>query len=76
MNARCSSCSAPILWAKTAKGKPIPLDLEPRVDGNVVLERGVALVLGPLERLQRGAETRYVAHFATCPSADEHRRAK
>lgn len=76
MSARCSTCGAPVLWAKTSKGKPIPLDLEPRVDGNIVLERGVALVLGPLERLQRGAETRYVSHFATCVDADKFRRPK
>lgn len=77
MSARCQSCGAAILWAKTSKGKPIPLDAKPREDGNVVLEpNGVAFVIGPLERVQRGRETRYVAHFSTCPHADEHRRSR
>lgn len=76
MTARCQSCGAAIRWAKTTKGKPIPLDAEPCDDGNVVLEANVAIVLGPLERVQRGSETRYVAHFSTCPNAAEHRRAR
>lgn len=74
MAERCSTCGAPIRWAKTAKGKPIPLDAEPRDDGNIVLERGVAIVLGPLERLQRGEKTLFVTHFVTCPQSAEHRR--
>lgn len=33
---KCRSCSKPVLWVKTVNGKPIPLDQEPRADGNIV----------------------------------------
>lgn len=76
MSARCSTCGAPILWAKTAKGKPMPLDAEPRDDGNVVLERGVAIVIGPLEHVTRRTEPLFVSHLATCPQAKDHRKGR
>jgi len=33
---KCRSCSKPMLWVKTVNNKPIPLDPEPRPDGNIV----------------------------------------
>lgn len=65
MPATCKSCGAQILWARTQRGKRIPLDAVPqtravlvgtlRDDGNVSL-----------------VDT-YMPHHATCSSADEHR---
>lgn len=65
------------LGAETEHGKPIPIDLEPRPDGNIVLsgfggvEDRVAHVLGAGETT---SAPRYVSHFATCPDAETHRR--
>jgi hypothetical protein len=55
-------------------GKRLPLDLEPRADGNVRVsaDQNVAEVLGPLERMAAG-EPLFVSHFATCPVADTFR---
>lgn len=36
MTSRCTSCQAPICWARTTGGKPIPLDAEPFEGGNLV----------------------------------------
>jgi hypothetical protein len=33
---KCRSCEKPVLWVKTVNGRPMPLDPEPRADGNVV----------------------------------------
>jgi hypothetical protein len=77
----CNSCSAVILWYPTSwpvgpDTRKIPLDSEPRPDGNVVLE---ARGQGSIARVLRDGETppsgpRYVTHFVTCPDAGQHRR--
>lgn len=72
----CKSCGAPILWAKTIKGRLIPLDPDPSPKGNIVIgEAGTALVFNSpaaiAPRLE--GEPRYLSHFATCPNADQHR---
>lgn len=81
----CGSCGARIVWARSSRGKPMPVDVEPCVDGNVVLmregdpdgptaERGElrVVVLGPLDVLTAEQALRK-AHFATCPQADQWR---
>ena len=62
---KCKSCGAAVLWAPTEKGKSMPLDPAPQK--RVVLGRttGVAHVLDT-----------YLPHWASCPSAAEHRRSK
>jgi hypothetical protein len=75
--AECSSCGATINWAKTIKGRPIPLDPDPSPQGNVILsEEGTALVYrDPSAVAPRYAnEPHYLSHFATCPNADTHRK--
>lgn len=74
--AKCRSCGAAIIWAKTESGRSMPLDAEPvdptRVNTTCILDRGVArfgAIDGP------SGEPRYVSHFATCPNAARHRRA-
>ena len=72
MSATCSTCGAPIVWAKTLeKGKPAPFDAAPVPEGGFTLEAGVAI---PVGLLTAENEPRYVSHFATCPDADKHRR--
>lgn len=76
---RCDSCGTEIFWAiNAATGKRMPIDPDPRDDGNVVITgdpRSItdrlglaAQVLGPLEALAHDGEL-YVSHFATCPDA-------
>lgn len=70
MTARCRSCGALIVWAKSAKtGKPMPLDHD-RVTSGVRFQadaQGIA-------RLRAGVEPGHASHFATCPDAARHRR--
>jgi hypothetical protein len=39
VTATCRRCDAPIIWAKTEKGRPVPLDVNPAPTGNLRLER-------------------------------------
>ena len=79
MSEFCSSCKAPIRWAVTAGGHPMPIDPDPVTDGNLRLESEHAdegmprvVVVPPSQRVD--GEWLYVAHFRTCPYADQHRR--
>ena len=67
----CSSCHAPVIWAKTTTGKAIPLNPEPIIGGNIELTDGVARVVKP-----HPAVKLYVSHFATCAQADAHRKGR
>lgn len=62
---RCSSCGAEILWSPTDKGKNAPLD--PIPVQVMFVDTGTQVVY---------ARRAYVNHFATCPSAGQHRKTK
>ncbi len=73
--ATCPSCGARIRWALTERSRNIPVDPEPHPEGNLRVEdrRGLdrAIVVAP------GTEpVLYRSHFATCPNATAHRRAR
>lgn len=68
----CRSCNAPIVWAKTEKGKPMPVDAEPVADGNIELQAGIAKVVKAGEVLP--GTLLYKSHFATCVHAASHRK--
>ena len=74
----CSSCEAPIFWAKTVNGRAIPIDLEScGDDGNIeVLFGSDGSVTANVVGKQRGLfpALRYKSHFATCPNAADHRK--
>lgn len=70
MAATCRSCSAPIIWAKTAKGKATPLDAAPVPDGEWQLSDGYAV---PAGADLFAAAPRYRVHWATCPNHAQHR---
>jgi hypothetical protein len=56
--------------------RSMPVDALPAADGNVlVLADGKARVLTAAER-GRYVGTLYKSHFATCPQAAQHRRAR
>lgn len=74
----CESCSRDILWAVTGKGKRMPIDPQPRGDGNLAVYRDVhgslrARVLKKGEQLE-SYERPAMPHWATCPYADRHRK--
>ena len=78
----CKSCRAEVLWATTRPkdptklGKPMPIDPDLVVGGNIALSVDDAGMM--IARYVSPAPTveAYVAHFTTCPHADEHRKAE
>lgn len=83
----CRSCGAAVRWVRTQDGKMMPLDVDPRDDGNLVLTGTTATARSgdrvPVVRYVDGEApalpgldppTRYVSHFATCEHADSWRR--
>jgi len=73
----CSSCGAPIVWATMATGSRMPVDFEPSEGANVVLFDGPSGLMGVVVHGNAFAhKPRHRSHFATCPNADEHRRAR
>lgn len=82
---RCKSCGREIVWIKMSSGKAMPCDaapisysenMHPNAKGNNILtlvtEKGtiVRTVFDP-----SGDKVGYTSHFATCPNANQHRRA-
>ncbi len=59
-NAKCKTCKAPIEWVQTRQGKRMPLDPKPFT---VVTSEGDVV-------------TGRTSHFATCPQAAAHHKAK
>lgn len=82
MSARCRSCGARILWARTEKGKFIPLNEDPSDAGTLVLvfegdQTPTAMHHGSLGRAADDVRwERFVPHWSTCPNAAEHRAQK
>lgn len=79
LTSRCSSCDAQIVWTTTERGSKMPVDATPTDDGTVavwvegpVVRSSVISRLAP--HLIKG--TRHKSHFATCPQAAQHRRAR
>lgn len=78
----CRSCGAPIRFARTARGRFLPLDREPSPDGNVLVWRGQASVvragqLAAVQQRARGGDADgllYMPHWQSCPHADDWRR--
>lgn len=80
--AECRSCSAPIIWAETEDAR-MPLDVEPVETAAIGLvaynpATGRARVLsadslGKVDAWRSGGATIHRAHWATCPSAEQHR---
>lgn len=63
MNAgRCKSCNAPITWLDMLSGSRMPVDAEGRKMVMLTEDKRGAIV------------TVYTPHWATCPSANTHRK--
>jgi hypothetical protein len=72
MSAACKSCGAPIFFATSTSGKPTPIDINQRIDGNITIEKddkGATIA-----RVVAAGKGRYVTHFATCKNANAHRK--
>ena len=84
----CDSCKAPIIWCTSPAGKPTPLDAEPVKPADhralywvLVSEETTSAVTHKLgSPALVAAEERgrpiYLSHFATCPNAARHRKAR
>lgn len=82
--AECEACKAHMLWALTPSGAKQPIDYRPSENGNVLLLQpsglgellAIVLTGDTLNRARaRGMDLR-LPHHASCPNADEFRRAK
>lgn len=74
----CRSCKKPVIWAKTERGKAMPVDAEPSTDGTVSLRWGhdgsTVLASVPSRHLAFGRRDLRKSHFATCKDAGTWRR--
>lgn len=79
---QCRSCNAEIVWARTERGKRMPLDADPVADA-IAETRGLFVLRevdhadGPLAVAAwglEGTEAHYRSHFASCPQAALHRK--
>jgi hypothetical protein len=62
----CRTCGRPVRWVITAaNNKKMPLDAKETPAGNIVLESGRAVVLGPGDK---HPGLHYTSHFTTCPN--------
>jgi len=73
----CKGCGAEMVWARTARGKKMPLDAEPSRDGNFVLEGDP--IDPETRRLPNDEAARYTgdkhtAHWGTCPNYTDFKR--
>lgn len=81
--AECRSCHREIEWTIVAKsGKKMPIDPNPRPNGNVEIlpnvdgETGMRMVEVVAKAAISAEHPRYVSHFTTCPKAAEHRKGR
>ncbi|MGH3834158.1 MAG: hypothetical protein ACRDSF_00420 [Pseudonocardiaceae bacterium] len=75
--ASCKSCGDVILWAVTFEGKRMPLDVEPTELGTVSLSGHTPPIARVVSKIGRyPGQKLYVSHFASCRTADQHRKAK
>jgi hypothetical protein len=81
MAEKCKSCGAAIIWATTQSGKLMPLDAAPDPKGNLAVQRydkaiPATLVVPRSEMTEVLGLPTHKSHFATCPNAAAHRKAK
>lgn len=67
----CRSCGRPLIWGVTMQGRRMPVDAKPQ-GKRIVLEPAIKDDLPPLATVVDV----YVSHFATCPNAEQHRKAR
>jgi hypothetical protein len=58
----------PVIWTETTKGKKMPVDVKPVLNGQFEVEEGIAKYIGGKHN-----GFGYTSHFETCPDADSWR---
>ena len=69
---RCHGCGAIIVWGRTPKGQPIPMDPTP-----IAMPKGAYyMIQEPGKPIQcvPVPEQVFLSHFASCPDRDKFRR--
>lgn len=70
----CRGCDQAIRWARTSKGRRIPLDPEPSASGNLLVTTNDELAIEYVRVVPVGSHpTLYTSHFATCAKAANFR---
>jgi hypothetical protein len=71
----CASCGAALVFGLTEAGHWLPLDADPNPAGEWRLFGDIPRAVHvPPERRDELAAQLLIAHWATCPSADRHRK--
>lgn len=82
MAATCKSCGAPIIWIETPKHKWIPCDeglipyYEDRAGKDSIVTQRGEIIRCNLTFSGDPSGMGRMAHWATCPNADQHRKRK
>jgi|SRR5579875_1960134 len=76
---RCTSCNAPIFFARTPGNRTIPMDIAPQPQGRYYIAYWTRshIGLGNIATDQATVdadEPRFDTHFVSCPHASTHRR--
>jgi hypothetical protein len=71
--AKCRSCAATIIWARTERGNNMPLDADPSPDGNLTFNEPGVVHVWPAGSNPPFGLSRFTSHFATCVNAKKHR---
>ena len=74
---KCKSCGKELVWViSAATGNVMPVDAFPSPDGNIVIQDGMAHVLGGHAHEGMLDGPRHKSHFATCENAAKHQKEK
>lgn len=71
MASTCSSCGAEVIWVYTERGSRMPLSVASSDRRYVITGPGLAG-----ENPTASHIATYISHFADCPHADKHRKAR
>lgn len=86
--APCMGCGVTVLWVETERGAKLCLDVEPTLQGNVILRHGPGLedLVAHVETKKESEDRRaspieaarvaFVPHWGTCPQAARFKRSK
>lgn len=79
--AKCKSCGADIVWIKTVNGKSMPCNACQVVykqckDGKqtIIMPNGETIKGNITDDSNNATGIGYIPHWATCPTANQHRK--
>lgn len=77
---KCRACPAQIWWAKTEKGKPMPVNAHPSDEGNLIIVSRPPQSASVIVHVLHADEDpppevqRYTPHFASCPGRKKRKK--